>query len=62
MDDLHIHSTYSDGLCSIEELRKKTKSFGMFSITDHNNIEASKQINDNNFTTGVELNTSFLKE
>ena len=62
MDDLHIHSTYSDGLCSIEELRKKTKSFGMFSITDHNNIEASKQINDTNFTTGVELTTSFLKE
>ena len=38
MDDFHIHSTYSDGLDSIEILINKTKKFTMFSITDHNNI------------------------
>lgn len=60
MDDFHIHSTYSDGLDSIENLIQKTKNFTMFSITDHNNIEANKKIREANFITGVELSTYFL--
>ena len=62
MDDFHIHSTYSDGLDSINNLIQKAKDFTMFSITDHNNIEASKKIRENNFITGVELSTYFLKD
>ena len=62
MDDFHIHSTYSDGLDSINNLIQKAKDFTMFSITDHNNIEASKKIREDNFITGVELSTYFLKD
>lgn len=62
MDDFHIHSTYSDGLDSIEILINKTKKLTMFSITDHNNIEASKHIKKDNFTTGVELSTYFFRD
>ena len=62
MDDFHIHSTYSDGLDSIDNLIKRTKDFTMFSITDHNNIEASKKIMEHNFITGVELSAYFLKD
>ena len=62
MDDFHIHSTYSDGLDSIDNLIKRTKDFTMFSITDHNNIEASKKIMEHNFITGVELSSYFLKD
>ena len=60
MNDFHIHSTYSDGLDSIENLIQKTRNFTMFSITDHNNIEANKRIREANFITGVELSTYFL--
>ena len=59
MDDFHIHSTYSDGLDSIDNLIQKTRGFTIFSITDHNNIEASKKIKRENFITGVELSTYF---
>lgn len=62
MDDFHIHSTYSDGLDSINNLIQKAKDFTMFSITDYNNIEASKKIREDNFITGVELSTYFLKD
>lgn len=62
MDDFHIHSTYSDGLDNIETLIQKTRSFTMFSITDHNNIEASKKVKEYNFITGIELSTYFLKD
>lgn len=39
--DLHIHSTYSDGTFSVEEIIKSAKSIGLttISITDHDTVE-----------------------
>ncbi|MCR5766356.1 MAG: PHP domain-containing protein [Treponema sp.] len=39
--DLHIHSTYSDGSFSVEEIIKNAKNIGLttISITDHDTIE-----------------------
>ncbi|MCR4938724.1 MAG: PHP domain-containing protein [Treponemataceae bacterium] len=39
--DLHIHSTYSDGVLSVEEIIKNAKSMGLstISVTDHDTIE-----------------------
>lgn len=39
--DLHIHSTYSDGTMSVEQLIKKAKETGLqnISITDHDTTE-----------------------
>lgn len=39
--DLHIHSTYSDGTLSVEEIIKTAKNMGLqtISITDHDTIE-----------------------
>ena len=46
MIDLHIHSNLSDGTDTVEELLKKLLEKGIktFSITDHDNIVASKEI------------------
>jgi predicted metal-dependent phosphoesterase TrpH len=39
--DLHIHSTYSDGTLSVEEIIKTAKNMGLqtIAITDHDTIE-----------------------
>lgn len=64
MIDLHIHSNYSDGSFSVEEILKLAKLNGLnqISITDHNilkgSIEASK-ISDINFVIGVELSVGY---
>jgi len=41
MVDLHLHSNFSDGKLSIEELAEKIKSSGVshFSLTDHDSID-----------------------
>lgn len=45
--DLHIHSQFSDGDCSVEEIVSKVRECGIdiFSITDHDNtiIESIKK-------------------
>ncbi len=43
--DLHIHSTYSDGCCSPEEIASRAKAVGLhgFAITDHNKIGGWKR-------------------
>lgn len=62
--DLHIHSTYSDGLLNPDEIvayMEKNK-VGVISITDHNSIEAYKHININTNTKiviGVEIDVIF---
>lgn len=40
MIDLHIHTTYSDGTDSVEELLKKAedKQLEVISITDHDEV------------------------
>ena len=42
--DLHIHSKFSDGDYSVEEIVSKVRQCGIdiFSITDHDNIESIK--------------------
>lgn len=55
MEDFHIHTTYSDGTNNVCEILSLTKDFDIFSITDHNNINACKKVNKNNFVPGVEF-------
>lgn len=65
MIDLHIHSKYSDGKYSIEEIVQKaqSKDISTIAITDHDNIESVKHIVDTLllekmlFVPGVELST-----
>lgn len=58
MLDMHIHSTFSDGSDNVEKLCEYTKDFELFSITDHNNIEAGKIVKSANFVPGVEFSFS----
>ena len=61
--DLHIHSVYSDGCCTPEEIASRIKALGLhgFAITDHNKVgswkraaEAAKNLG-LLFVPGVEL-------
>lgn len=63
--DLHIHSNYSDGLLSPEEIIDKAKDNGVkcISITDHDTI-ASQYITENKYQDieiipGVEFSTEY---
>lgn len=64
MIDLHIHSNYSDGTLSIEEIiaLAKSKNLSQIAITDHNiltgSINASK-ISDIDFIIGTELSVGY---
>lgn len=55
--NLHIHSTYSDGKSSFEEILKqaKEKGYKLISITDHNTIEGHKKFKDDILIPGVEF-------
>lgn len=46
MIDLHIHSTYSDGTDTVEEILKKAEKIGLskISITDHDRCDAYKEL------------------
>lgn len=63
--DMHIHSTYSDGEKSPEELVKllKKKKIGTFAITDHDNIKSilnlKKLALDVEWYPGVEISTFY---
>ena len=68
MIDLHMHTTYSDGSKTLEEVLKmcETKKLEYISITDHNTCEAyyDKALKDSIFFTGTiikgcELNAEF---
>lgn len=68
--DLHIHSRYSDGLLSIEEILEKIKknNVKVFSITDHDSIdgleEASQKAKEYvfEFIPGLELSCDFKEK
>lgn len=68
--DLHIHSIYSDGENSPEEIMKMAKEAGIdaISITDHNNIDSADECLklEKNFNIlcipGVELSTRYKGE
>ena len=63
--DLHIHSYFSDGSCSPQEiiLESKKNKISALSITDHNTIQYSKDISeiakqsDVHFVEGIEIST-----
>ncbi|AEX85772.1 phosphoesterase [Marinitoga sp. 1135] len=65
--DLHSHSTYSDGTYKPEDLilLAKEKNLELYSITDHDNIDAQKEAiefakkYDVNYITGVEISCKF---
>lgn len=68
--DLHIHSSFSDGTESVENIFNRAKYYGIksLSITDHDSIdsveiakECSKKYN-LNYVTGVELSTYSSQE
>lgn len=43
--DLHMHSTYSDGTCTVKELilQSKTRGLEVISITDHDTVDQIKE-------------------
>lgn len=65
--DMHIHSHYSDGDCSIKELVNRIKLAGLKAavLTDHDKISGVKQFrklcaeNGIATTTGIEISTDF---
>lgn len=64
MIDLHIHSVYSDGTYTVEEILNKAKSLGLsqIAITDHNILDGSilaSTISDIDFVIGTELSVGY---
>lgn len=64
MIDLHIHSTYSDGTCSVNEIIEKAKQIGLnqIAITDHNILKGSieaKSLNLIDCIVGTELSVDY---
>lgn len=69
MFDLHIHTNYSDGVCSVEQVLKmaEEKKLNTISITDHNTtiayvdleIEKIRKIFTGKIIYGIEMITSF---
>lgn len=64
MVDLHIHSSHSDGIFDLKEIIEiaQKSNITYFSVTDHDNIESSKEIKDilpcgMFYVSGVELST-----
>ncbi|MCR1950221.1 PHP domain-containing protein [Clostridium sp. DSM 100503] len=63
--DLHIHSSYSDGSMTPEEIVDKAKSLGVksISITDHDSIASQYIVENNsddiNIISGIELSTEY---
>ncbi|WP_300410533.1 PHP domain-containing protein [Lagierella sp.] len=70
MFDLHIHSTYSDGFFSVQEIVNmiKSKKLTGFSLTDHDTLRGVKEasylakINDLEFIPGVEFGINFMNK
>jgi predicted metal-dependent phosphoesterase TrpH len=55
--NLHIHTSYSDGLGNEFQIVQsaKEKRYKLIAITDHNSVEAHKHITDKILLTGVEF-------
>ena len=54
--DLHVHSVYSDGTCSVNEILNIAKQTGISAIalTDHNTVDGVKEILTKSKDFGVE--------
>lgn len=62
--NMHIHTNYSDGKNSLEEVLEmvKNEKLEYFSITDHDSIESAKKLMNNNvkgYVNGIEI-TAYL--
>ena len=59
--DLHIHTNLSDGKGKWEQIipAAKEKGYKLIAITDHNTVEAHKQVKDDILLTGVEFDCWF---
>ena len=59
--NLHIHTSYSDGEGNAEQILESAKKQGykLIAITDHNTVEAHKNLKDNILLTGVEFDCWF---
>ena len=55
--NLHIHTLCSDGEGDYKQIvdAAKEKNYKLIAITDHNTVEAHKNIKDDILLTGVEL-------
>ena len=55
--NLHIHTTCSDGLGNYEQIldSAKEQDYKLIAITDHNTVEAHKNIQDDILLTGIEF-------
>jgi len=67
MVDLHIHSNYSDGTKTIEEIVKMASELHLsqIAITDHNTLKgaiAAKKISSIDLVIGTELSVGYLNE
>lgn len=65
--DLHVHTNYSDGSCTTEEIMKEAEDLGLkaIAITDHENVDAHLEIREKGTYSfrgqvipGVEMRTS----
>lgn len=56
MVDMHIHTNNSDGQYSTKEIVKKLEKLDaeMFSITDHDNINSCKEMENINLPKNIE--------
>lgn len=71
MIDLHMHTTYSDGSNTVEEILEKAEKLklGMISITDHDNCRAYKELKNEEIRSkfsgkiipGIEIKCSYGK-
>lgn len=59
--NLHIHTTYSDGEGDCNQILRsaKEKGYKLISITDHNTLDAHKNIQDEILLTGIEFDCWF---
>lgn len=59
--NLHIHTNYSDGKASFEQVLDSAKKNGykLISITDHNTVEGHKHYQDEILVTGAEFDCWF---
>ena len=67
--DFHIHTTYSDGSLTVDEILKEAESkLDYFAITDHDSVEGAKEaylkVKDYNvkLILGVEISTYLNNE
>ena len=72
MIDIHTHTKYSDGSSTVKELLEEAqiKELTLLSITDHNTIDAYRELSDpetrnlfkGKIIPGIEITTTYNKE